>query len=149
MIYKRGKHGIYWYEFMWKGVRVRKSTGQRNPRVSRQIESAHKTSLAKGEVGIRDRKQVPTFQEFSDQFLKWVAVERAQKPRTVSFYKVRVRFLLAFDSLRSTTMDKIDEALVAKFVEGLASSGFKQGGASRETPAGPPPSDGVATFRKE
>ena len=71
MIYKRGKHGIYWYEFMWKGERVRKSTGQRNPRVSRQIESAHKTSLAKGEVGIRERKPVPTFQEFSVRFLKW------------------------------------------------------------------------------
>ena len=117
MIFKRGKQGIYWYEFMWKGDRVRKSTGQRNPRVARQIESAHKTSLAKGEVGIRERKPVPTFQEFSVRFLKWVAVERAQKPRTVSFYKVRVRFLLAFESLRNSTLDEIDEALVAKFVE--------------------------------
>jgi len=117
MIYKRGEYGIYWYEFMWKGVRVRKSTGQRNPRVSRQIESAHKTSLAKGEVGIRERKPVPSFQEFSARFLKWVAAERADKPRTVQFYKTRVRLLLAFEPFRNAPLDEIDEALVAKFIE--------------------------------
>ncbi len=117
MIYKRGKHGIYWYEFMWKGVRVRNSTGQRNPRVARQIEAAHKTSLAKGEVGIRERKSVPTFQEFSVRFLKWVAVERAQKPRTVQFYRTMIHLLQNHEPLESAALDQIDEGLVAKYIQ--------------------------------
>src|SRR6266849_4856768 len=73
MIYKRGCNnkgpdktcskcgtrracGIYWYKFMWNGELVRESTKQGNDKVARQMESAHRTSLAKGEVGIREKK---------------------------------------------------------------------------------------------
>jgi hypothetical protein len=48
-IFKRGK--IYWYKFNGNGKQVRESTKQGNPRTAIQIEAAHKTSLAKGEVG--------------------------------------------------------------------------------------------------
>ena len=58
MIYKRGK--FYWYKFMWKGSLVRESTKQSNDKVARNMESAHRTSLAKGEVGIREKKAAPT-----------------------------------------------------------------------------------------
>jgi hypothetical protein len=54
MIYKRGK--TYWYKFMWNGNSVRESTKQGNDKVARQMEAAHKTSLAKGEVGIYARR---------------------------------------------------------------------------------------------
>jgi hypothetical protein len=62
MIYKRGK--VYWYKFMWNGASVRESTKQGNDKVARQMESAHRTSLAKGEVGIRESKPVPTLKQF-------------------------------------------------------------------------------------
>ena len=55
-IYKRGN--VYWYKFMWQGKLVRESTKQRNDKVARQMEAAHRTSLAKGEVGIREKKTV-------------------------------------------------------------------------------------------
>ena len=58
MIYKRGK--FHWYRFMWDGKLIRKSTRQGNGQVARNMESAHRTSLAKGEVGIREKKQAPT-----------------------------------------------------------------------------------------
>ena len=64
-VYKRGK--IWWYKFNWNGETVRESTKQTNKRVAEQMEAAHKTSLAKGEVGIRDRKPVPTVAEFSER----------------------------------------------------------------------------------
>ena len=57
-VYKRGK--IWWYKFNWNGEPIRESTKQTNKRIAEQMEAAHKTSLAKGEVGIRDRKPVPT-----------------------------------------------------------------------------------------
>jgi hypothetical protein len=61
-IYKRGK--IYWYGFVFNGQHIQESTKQGNPRVARQMEAAHRTSLAKGEVGIRERKAMPTLKEF-------------------------------------------------------------------------------------
>jgi hypothetical protein len=63
MIYKRGK--TYWYKFMWQGVLVRESTKQGNDKVARQMESAHRTSFAKGEVGLREPKKIPTLKEFA------------------------------------------------------------------------------------
>lgn len=61
-IYKRGK--IYWYKFMWVGESIRKSTRQTNQNVARQMEGAHRASLAKGEVGIREREVVPILSDF-------------------------------------------------------------------------------------
>src|SRR6516165_6806277 len=78
-IYKRGD--VYWYKFMWNGRHIRESAKTGNPRTARQIESARKTELAKGEVGIKDRPPAPTFDEFSKRFLKWIATEKAAKPK--------------------------------------------------------------------
>jgi hypothetical protein len=61
---KRGSCGVYWYRFMWRGQLIRKSTRQKNEVVARNMESAHRTSLAKGEVGIREKKAAPTVAEF-------------------------------------------------------------------------------------
>src|SRR6516165_6803795 len=82
-IYKRGD--VYWYEFEFRGRRIRESAKTGNPRTARQIESARRTELAKGEVGIKDRPPAPTFEDFSKQFLKWVGTEKASKPKTVQF----------------------------------------------------------------
>ena len=55
---ERGSCGVYWYKFMWQGKLIRESTKQGNDKVARQMEAAHRTSLAKGEVGIREKKPV-------------------------------------------------------------------------------------------
>ena len=69
-IYKRGD--IYWYKFMWNGTLVRESTKQGNDKIARQMEAAHRTSLAKGEVGLRDKTPAPTLKEFCDtRFEPW------------------------------------------------------------------------------
>jgi hypothetical protein len=60
-IYKRGD--VYWYKFMWEGLLVRESTKQGNDKVARKIEAAHKTRLAEGLVGIREKKRT-TLGEF-------------------------------------------------------------------------------------
>jgi hypothetical protein len=62
MIYKRGE--VYWDKFMFSGQLIRESTKQGNDKVACQIESAHRTSLAKGEVGIREPKAIPTLRPF-------------------------------------------------------------------------------------
>jgi hypothetical protein len=62
-LYKRG--GVWWFEFVFNGERIRESTKQGNRRTAEQIESARRTQLAKGEVGIKDRKPVPTLKDFA------------------------------------------------------------------------------------
>jgi len=77
-IYKRGEG--YWYKFVWQGRMVRESTKQDNDKVARQMEAAHRTSLAKGEVGNRDKKTVPTLAEFSEKrFAPWAQSATCEK----------------------------------------------------------------------
>jgi len=52
---------------MWKSELVRESTKQGNDKVARQMEAAHRTSLAKGEVGIREKRHAPTLSEFCEK----------------------------------------------------------------------------------
>jgi len=64
MIFKRGIK-TYWYKFQWNGKMIRESTRQGNDKVARQMEAAHRTSLAKGEVGSGKRKSRSRWQTFS------------------------------------------------------------------------------------
>ena len=81
---KRGSCGRYWYRFMWQGRLVRESTKQGNDKIARQMESAHRTSLAKGEVGIRERKPSPSLAEFIEtRFEPWArAYFETTSPKT-------------------------------------------------------------------
>src|SRR5271168_4289982 len=80
-VYKRGR--VWWYRFTWDGTAIRESTKQTNKRVAEQIEAAHKTSLAKGEVGIRQKKRTPTVAEFAAaDFLPFCRSTFVAKPNT-------------------------------------------------------------------
>jgi integrase len=81
------------------------------------MEAAHKTSLAKGEVGIRDKKPVPTLRDFAPRFREAIETRCAEKPRTVSFYKEKLTRLLEYEPLSSTKLDAIDEALIERYVQ--------------------------------
>ena len=43
MIYKRGS--VYWYEFVWRGKRIRESTHQGNDRVAQNMENERRVTL--------------------------------------------------------------------------------------------------------
>jgi integrase len=111
-IFKRGK--VYWYHFIFSGQHVQESTKQGNPRVARQIEAAHRTALAKGEVGIREKKLVPTLETFKAIFVEWVRATKDNK-RTQKFYETCFEKLLDFKPLARTTLDRIDEPLIEQF----------------------------------
>ena len=85
-VHKRGH--VWWYRFTWNGRAIRESTKQTNKRVAEQIEAAHKTSLAKGEAGIRDHRAAPTLEEFAKgDFLPFCRSTFAAKPKTLSYYE--------------------------------------------------------------
>lgn len=106
-IYKRGR--TYWYKFMWNGELVRESTKQANDRVARQMESAHRTSLAKGEVGLREKKVAPSLSSFcDDRFEPWAKATLKLTPRSRGYgiapecaLSYRTRELRIYGSMRS------------------------------------------------
>jgi integrase len=114
-IYKRGH--VWWYRFTWKGKAIRESTKQTNKRVAEQIEAAHKTSLAKGEVGIRDRKPTQTLREFAvDDFLPFVSSTFAARSKTKAYYQYGVKSLLGYNKLADEQLDTITSETIAGFV---------------------------------
>jgi len=116
MIYKRGK--VYWYKFMWQRKLVRESTKQGNNKVARQMESAHRTSLAKGEVGLREKKPSSTLAEFIDnRFEPWAkATFEKSSPKTwLDWYRVGLRALKAYKPLANCKLEEIGGEKMAEF----------------------------------
>jgi hypothetical protein len=113
MIYKRGR--IYWYKFVWQGETIRESTKQGNDKVARQMESAHRTSLAKGEVGIREKKPPPRLAEFIERrFEPWC--EAATKPKAWrDFYRVGLLAIKGYAPLGNLTLDAVGSERIADF----------------------------------
>ena len=119
-VYKQKGSKRWWYKFNWNGEPIRESTKQTNKRVAEQMEAAHKAALAKGEVGIRERKVVQTLAEFAAQdFLPFVASRSANKPKTLEYYKTGVKRLTAFSPLAKSKLDAIASNTVTDFVDSL------------------------------
>jgi integrase len=115
-IFKRGR--TYWFHFWWNGEHVQQSTKQGNSRIARQIEAAYRTKLAKGEVGIVEKKvPAPTLKGFAERFKDSIKVRSAEKPQTVRFYLSKLDRLLEFAPLASARLDAIDEALIETYVQ--------------------------------
>jgi integrase len=110
-IFKRGK--IYWYHFLFSGEHIQKSTKQGNPRIARQIEAAYKTALAKGEVGITERKKIPNFKAAMADFLKWSQQAHQMAPSTAERYRYSSFALLRFFGDKS--LDKISPEEVERY----------------------------------
>jgi integrase len=116
-VYKQPKSKYWWYKFFWNGEPIRESTKQTNKRVAEQMEAAHRTALAKGEVGIRERKVVPKLAEFADRaFLPFVRATSKEKPNTVRFYENSVENLKAYPKLADLRLDAITSDVIAGFV---------------------------------
>ncbi len=116
-VFKRGN--VWWYRFRWNSEEIRESTKQSNKRIAEQMEAAHKTSLAKGEVGLRERKKAPTLAKFAPDFERAIENQCAEKPRTVDFYKGYLKKLLK-SPLASVPLDEIDEAAVERYRQELS-----------------------------
>lgn len=125
MTYKRGR--IYWYRFMWQGKLIRESTKQGNDKVARQMESAHRTALAKGEVGIREKKPAPTLKEFIEKRLEPWLKSRFEKtsPKTWrDYYRVGLMAIKRFKPLAETRLDEITSETIGSFAAHRQSEGL-------------------------
>ena len=68
MVFKQKESANWWYKVTWNGKLIRESTKQTNKRLAETMEDAHKSALAKGEVGIRE-KEPATLKTFGQRFV--------------------------------------------------------------------------------
>lgn len=114
-IFKRGN--VYWYHFLHDGQHVQRSTKQGNPRTARQIEAAYRVALAKGEVGITERKKAPGFKAAMRSFLAWSKQEHQAHPATHRRYQVSSVALLSHfgdQPLDQITADNVEQFKAAR-----------------------------------
>jgi integrase len=122
-IYKRGE--VYWYKFQWQGRSVRESTKQGNDKVARQMEAAHRTSLAKGEVGIRDKKMVSTFAEFSEKrFAPWARSATCEKT-WLDYYRPGLRVIGKYKPFAALRLDEITSERASDFAAWRQAQGLQ------------------------
>src|SRR4029077_14164479 len=122
------KDGTYWYKFTWYGKLVRESTKQGNDKIARQMESAHRTSLAKGEVGLRDKKPSPTLKEFIDnRFEPWAKAtfEKASPKTWLAWYRVGLRAIKNYKPLADSKLDEITSETLADFAAHRQAQGLQ------------------------
>ena len=132
-VYKQPKSKYWWYKFTWNGEPIRQSTKQSNKRVAEQMEAAHRTALAKGEVGIRDRKPVPMLKDFAEHdFLPFVRSTFSAKEKTLKYYEYGVKSLLAFDKLACSRLDCITTETIGAFIAARKAAGVQISSINRE-----------------
>jgi hypothetical protein len=102
-IFKRGN--VYWFEFTYDGQRYQRSTKQKNQRTARDMESAFRLALVKGDVGITERKRIPAFKAAMGAFLKWSEHEHSARQGTFLRYRYSSIPLLAH--FKDVSLDKI------------------------------------------
>jgi len=132
-VYKQPGSKNWWYQFVWDGKRIRESTRQTVKRVAEQMEAAHKARLAKGEVGIREKKPIPTFQEFATaEFLPFIDSRFLNKPKTLEYYRNGVKSLSAFPPIATASIDSIGSGNVTGFISKRRKAGLKVSSINRE-----------------
>lgn len=75
-------------------------------------------ALAKGEVGIREKKAIPALKEFCERdLLPFIKTRFAEKPKTVAYYEWGVKVLTAYPQLANVLLDQITTERIAGFIE--------------------------------
>jgi hypothetical protein len=91
------------------------------------MESAHRTSLAKGEVGIRERNIIPTLTEFCTSRIEPWAKATFEKscPKNWLWYRTGIRALTTCKPLAGALLDKITGELACEFAAQRLREGMK------------------------
>ncbi len=132
-VYKQKSSKNWWYQFVWNGKRIRQSTKQTVKRIAEQMEATHKAGLAKGEIGIRQQKPIPTVRGFVESdFLPFLDARFLNKPKTLEYYRNGVKSLLAFDPIATSTLDSISASHLTGFISKRRKAKLKVSSINRE-----------------
>jgi len=89
--------------------------------------------LAKAEVGIRDKKPVPTWREFIDNdFAPLVESRFASKAKTLEYYRIGLKNPREFDPLANSLLDAITGDEIAAFISKRRQAGLAVASINRQ-----------------
>ena len=111
-LYKRPNSKFWWMKFTFDGELIQQSTKCKNKRDAETVESAYRTQLALGKIGIEPKKNVPTFEKAVDDFLEWSKINNS--PTTQSRYYFTCQVLKNY--FGKIKVNKIDVAAGEKFI---------------------------------
>jgi len=109
-LYRRGR--VWWSRIIIKGQPYQRSLGVPNKNDARSIESAWRTQILKGEVGL---VKAPTVSEFSTRFINYLPAR--VKQASYIFYALQWKHLTEFPPICNARLDEIDGALIDTFVQ--------------------------------
>jgi integrase len=124
-LYKRPNSKYWWMKFTFDGELVQQSTKVANKRDAATIESAYRTQLALGKIGILRQVKAPTFLKAVEDFLEWSKVEHAEQPKTYERYYYACQALKKYFGL--VKVDRIQKKEVENFIV------WRSGQSSRKT----------------
>ncbi len=113
-LYKRPNSKYWWMKFTFDGQLVQKSTKVANRRDALTIESAYRTQLALGKIGIKPKKDAPIFAKAIEDYLVWSKVEHSQKPN--SFVRIEFSCKPLIEFFGKAKVNRIEPKDVEKFV---------------------------------
>ncbi len=113
-LYKRSGSKFWWMKFTFDGQVIRQSCQVANRRDALTVESAYRTQLALGKVGIAAKKRAPTFRQAIEDFLKMSKLEHTQKPN--SFVRIEYSCQSLKKFFGETKVDRISQADIEKFI---------------------------------
>jgi integrase len=124
-LYKRGD--IYWYKFMWSGTVIRESTKQGNDKIARKMEAAHRTRLAEGLVGIREKKRTTLGDFITNRFEPWAKgrFENNSTKTWKAWYQPSIRTLQKYPAFCNRVLSEITSEHISEFAAHVRSKGLR------------------------
>lgn len=122
-VFKRGKKGIYWVAFNWRGLPVRESTKQCSKQVAIEIENDMKAKMARGERGIIDHTPCMTIKDFigvkgaEGRFRMWAKnkYEFTSKKTWNDWYRPAMNAIVRDEEFAKLALDQITEEHIEAF----------------------------------
>jgi integrase len=113
-LYKRPNSKYWWMKFHFDGELIQQSTKVANKRDALTIEAAFRHELALGRIGIKPKKDAPTFKQAVEDFLNMSKLEHAQKPN--SFIRIQYACKPLKTFFGQIKVDRIEPSDVEKFI---------------------------------
>lgn len=124
-VYKRPNSKFWWMKFTFDGELVQQSTKVANKRDALTIESAYRTQLALGKIGIEPKQKAPAFSKAADDFLLWSKAEHAGQLTTYKRYYYSCQTLKNY--FGAVKVDRIQKKNIEDFIV------WRSGQTSRKT----------------
>lgn len=111
-IFKRPNSKYYWMKFYFDGELIQQSTKCSNKRDAQTVESAYRTQLALGKIGIKPKKEIPIFADAALAFLEWTKISYQKSTQRREGFAVQV----LVDYFGKRKVDAIEAKDVEQFV---------------------------------